>query len=739
MPTLRQSPTKSAKALPHPDTGEGSDSHSQRCPAQAQKPSQSYPERATEIDKDVTKSLQHYANGFNHQLPDPVEFPHLAYLFEEPKSEPFRTAYDHNINGLPTKKDREYEFPGKDEVPESIKRLNPVVPRREEGEDWYRHLNGPTPEQAAARAELERNLLKRKEEATRYNPRFSYARNEATENSSPYKPLPRDHWSTLSLACNILFSTVKRKEEEKKQNIAPCDCRNGMLQFCRCAKCPREAKHYTTHCHCVLKDSEVHQEKIPQPKEKLAPLKANPTARQAKEHKEKQDRAIAKAVREDIQLRREEAELNRMLPPTCGHLNEFQETTAFRGDQFPARCFYAFVVKRDSSGHRTFDHSELDIDSFTTPPQPISPAEGSLSTTEKGQATKQAQFQKPRTPLPSGRPYSVTDYLRRQSAKETLEDAESKATPMPLRRKTVAQEKSSNVSKEQMTSSAEAEGTIPLAKGLASVKRKAADQMPAKVAKKQKTTAAPLPPTAQQTLPTAGRDNTTTTLPLVRHADPPGGQEEEEEEAGKELWVDPNLVWVGNNTPLKLRLLGLTPNSGGKKNYGENDETAAPGMCDKPEFRLTKSKEGLWLPCWGWVTWILLARCPERKYALSLRTIHELAKTWIPGFEKTPRQSLRAALCRGDAFIPEGNTIWRLRRDGEPIPPKGAGPGTGTGKSESRKRGGRQAEEMPRFDENDEEVEDNEDVEDDEEVEYDGADEDKEGEEVEETSAMMQQ
>ncbi|PVH86948.1 hypothetical protein DL98DRAFT_640682 [Cadophora sp. DSE1049] len=718
MPTLRPNPTKTAKAFTNANTGESENRSCHRDPAKAQEYSQSYPKTAPPIEKYEKKSLQHYANGFNSVLPNPAEFPHLAYLFQEPKSEPFSTFWGQNINRLPTKKDREYKIPGRDEVPEYIKKWKPVVPITKEGQNWYWHLNGPTPKQAARVDFMKKNLVERNKKATRYDSYISYARNEATVSGSAFQPLPRDKWSTLRVACDVFFRTVHRKNEEKQQNIDPCDCRNGQLH--------------------------LHQERIPQPEEKLSPLEDNPTAEQANDYLEKKSKAIEIAAREAVQRRREDAELNRVLPPTCGHLKNFRDNTNFRGVRRPPRYFYASAMKRDRSRHWKFDPSELDVDSFAMTPQPISPAEGSLPTkenapTKKSQVPQQAQAPKPRTPLPSGRIYDVGDYLRRQAAKKALEGSKKTPTPEPTyvivdgekklsvrvtspKRKTDAQEESSHVSKKQKTSNPEDDINIPVAKAPASMKRKSADQLSAKVAKKQKTLAASSSSTPQQTFPTANDGN----MAMEMAQTPPvniSGQQQEER-------VDPKAVWASDDHLAKLRLLGLTQNV-----YRKDDTTEASGMCDQPSCRGPQLR-----PFWSWVTWILLARCREFQCTLSLKTIHELGMAWFPALQSTKQQSLRAGLSRGTCFVPIGEATWRLRRADEALPAKGAGPGTGTGKTKVKKQGGSQAEEMPRFDEHNEQVESDDIVEGDEiDEDIQEGEEGEDGGEGEESSTMIHQ
>lgn len=435
------------------------------------------------------KDLQHYASRSNMILPDTNVYTHLAYLSETPTGEPFRTYWYRNINGLPSKTDREFK---KDKNYGYQQNLKADLPTAADIETaiWDKFLGGSTEEQSVARILVDMRVQTRELESAQLTHELSSARDECPPADLAHQPLPRDDFTTMRAAFDVLKSTVARKKQEKHQNEAPCDCHEKLerLRLCRCATCPQiKLRHHTWDaCHCVLKDPELHREVSCQ---KLQALHENASDKQVLAYVAQEAELADQAAHERGELIRLKKQLYEMYPHSCGYVNYFRVSEDsrkdFRADHFAGKLYSQFS-KLDSAGRWEMDGSQMEIDGFTIIAQPIiqvqdenhdvedSPTEAGISPrlttptkdssvkktpprkellpaaeetlpaeatlcdagytpTEESHISQQVQVKKGRTLLPTSRPppYNVNEYLQWRDAKNASKITDKEATIEP--------------------------------------------------------------------------------------------------------------------------------------------------------------------------------------------------------------------------------------------------------------------------------------------------------------------
>ena len=358
MPTLRPNPTKTAKASTSTTTGASSNGSSRTYRVTSQQPSQDSSQTAPEVKLYEPKDLQHYASRSNMILPDTNVYTHLAYLSETPKGEPFRTRWHHNINGLPSKKDREFKEVKSDKYQEYLKEGLPTAADVERA-IWNKFIGGSTEEQSVARILVDMSAQTQEPECAQSTREISSARGECPPADLAHQPLPRDEFTTMKTALDVLRSTAAKKKREKRENEAPCDCHQQLerLRLCRCAACPQKKKpHHTWDaCHCVLKDSELHKE-VSSPK--LRALPENASDKQVLAYMAEEAKLAEQAARERGELIRLKKQLYETYPHSCRQVNYL------RADNFAGEL-YSHFTKLDSAGRWEMDGSQMEIDGFT--------------------------------------------------------------------------------------------------------------------------------------------------------------------------------------------------------------------------------------------------------------------------------------------------------------------------------------------------------------------------------------
>ncbi|KAK0124430.1 hypothetical protein ONS95_009388 [Cadophora gregata] len=314
-------------------------------------------------------------------------------------------------------------------------------------------------------------------------------------------------------------------------------------------------------------------------------------------------------------------------------------------DQAAARVeFENARVRQDAMGYQRNlepDISKMRVDAG---PKKGSHLAKETAPTEDSQIPHQSQALKRRTPLPSGRP-APQPYYKNVNGEDRL--------TLKIRTKIHAPEESSDALQKRKATDTEPKRTTPDTKEPYNFKRKAVEQMNAKVAKKQKIMAASSSSISHPSYPAARNRHAAMTSVQALLADTPGQQAQN---AGE--------ISASDERRAQLQSMGLTTEE-------FPDKIQLPGLCAEPPRKGRTDQK----PSWACIAWNLLARAPNHK--LSLNKIRDLGTTWFPELKETKSQTLRACLCRKDCFYSMGDTNWRLRGQNEPQPQRNPGPKRG--------------------------------------------------------------